>query len=310
MTITAQRITLEPGSPEWLETVSASQISTILGVNPWQSAHTLWHLKKGTRPKDAETDVQNRGHQFEPLIAGWFTDAHPEWIVAETGAWRHVDRTWQTAAPDRLLIPDDGELLPEQEPTALLEIKTAHDLNTWGDTPPDHYLAQCMWQMDCIGVHRTILAVCGPFELFDRRPREYVIDYQPGYADALRTTALAFLDTLDLDIEPDPDYRREDDRLTARWKHTAIIDDSLDVPDEVAVPWLWALGEAKRIDGDKSAAAAELAAFVGDAKTVVWRGTTIGSRRKGRSGQPPTFSAAKGIADKAIDLLNSMEATA
>lgn len=300
---TGERVeNLDPGSPAWLATISASQISTILGINPWQSAHTLWHLKRGTRPAGSQTSAQTRGHEFEPLIAGWFAEAHPEWHVSETGAWRHQVRTWQTATPDRLLTGADTD--------ALLEIKTAQDLVSWGGEVPAHYRVQAMWQMDTLGMDCVYFAACGPFELFDRRPKEFVVHYDPREAAALREAASAFMDLLDLGIEPDPDYRREDDRLTARYKHLAVIDDSLDVPDEVAVPWLEALAAQAAVDGDKAAAAAELAAFVGDAKTVVWRGTTIGSRRKGRGDQPPTFAAAKGIADKATQLLNSMKESA
>ena len=312
MTITGEKLAtaLEPGSAAWLQTVSASQIATILGISPWQSAHTLWHLKKGTRPAEPQTNAQTRGHEFEPLIAEWFAAAHPEWQVCVTGTWRHRARHWQTATPDWVLIPDAGELMPEQEPTALLEIKTAQDLVAWGDEVPNYYRAQAMWQADTIGVDRVIFAACGPFELFDRRPKEFVVDYDPREAALLREAALEFMDLLDLGVEPDPDYRRDDDRLTARYKHPAVVDDSLDVPDEVAVPWLEALAAQKAVDGDKSAAAAELAAYVGDSKTVVWRGITLGSRRRGRGDQPPTFAAAKGIADKAIQLLDTMKESA
>ena len=56
---------LAPGSAEWLETISASQIAVIVGLSPWSSAHELWHLKKGTLQRKPQTDAQKRGHELD-----------------------------------------------------------------------------------------------------------------------------------------------------------------------------------------------------------------------------------------------------
>ncbi len=297
-------VDLDPGSAEWLATVSASQIAAILGLSPWQTPHSLWHLKAGTMPAEEQTDAMGRGHEFEPLIRNWYAAKHPEWIVAETGTWQHNLRTWQTASPDALLIPDNGEMFPEQEPTELLEIKTTADMREWNEGIPDYYGVQGMWQLDTLGLQRVTFAVCGPFELFDRRPKEYVLEYDPRVAAQLREAAIRFMESLELGIEPDPDYTTEPDRLALRWQHTEIRDEGLEIPDEIAVPYLTALAETNRIDGDKARWSAELAAFLGDRKKATWNGHTLGTRKNGRGDNPPSFSAAPKLADKAADILN------
>jgi putative phage-type endonuclease len=283
-------VDLEPGSPEWLQTVSASQIATIVGLSKWNSPHTLWHLKNGTRPPEKQTAVQERGHEFEPLIFGWFRDANPGRRVVETGTWQHSIRTWQTANPDGLVDDDEG-----------LEIKTAEDIYDWHENIPPYYQVQGQWQMDTIGLKRITFAVCGPFELFHRKPKYFVLEYDPRRAAWLREEALRFLESIDLGIEPDRDLSREDDRMTMRWQHTEIREEGLEIPDELAIPYLTALSDTKRIEGEKARWAAEIAAYLQDRKKATWRGTTLGTRRRT---EPPSFSAAKGLADQAPELLN------
>lgn len=303
-------VDLEPGSPEWLQTVSASQIATIVGLTPpqWETPFSLWMKKQGRMPAPAQTDAQGRGHEFEPLIRRWYAVAHPEFDVATTGTWQHNLRTWQTANPDALIYEGRNDENRSEEPAALLEIKTANDLRDWNDGVPDYYQCQAQWQMDTLGVDTVIFAVCGPFELFDRRPKEYVIEYDPQSAARLREAALRFTESLELDIAPDEDLATEPDRLAIRFQHPTVSDTPpVDVPDEIAIPYLTALSETKRIDGDKARWSAEVAKFVGDGKAAAWNGTTLGTRRNGKGDNPPTFAASKGLADKAAELLNPKE---
>ena len=292
--------------PEWLQTVSASQIATIVGLTPkqWETPFSLWMKKHGRMPAPEQTDAQGRGHEFEPLIRRWYADAHQELRVEETGTWQHSHRVWQTANPDALIYDDTpaGPGRCVEHPTTLLEIKTAADLREWSDGVPDYYQCQAQWQMDVTGIRKVIFAVCGPFELFDRRPKEYEIQYDPQAAARLREAAIRFTESLELDIAPDEDLTTEPDRLAIRFQHTAVIDNPpVDLPDEIAIPYLTALAETKRIEGDKARWSAEVAKYLGDSKAAAWHGVTLGTRRRT---DPPSFSAAKGIADRAPDLLN------
>ncbi|WP_275792667.1 YqaJ viral recombinase family protein [Prescottella equi] len=307
MNLTGIRLDVDliPGSPEWLATYSASQVAAICGLSEWDTPRSIYDAKKGIVPAQPQTDVQGRGHQFEPLIRGWVAEQNPDWWVEETGTWAHRERTWQTANPDALISTG---FLDDDAVVELLEIKTAADMHEWGEVPPIKYLVQCMWQMDVIGARRTHLAACGPFELFHRRPRMFVIDYNPREAAMLREKVLEFDAMLRAGIQPPANHDRECDRLAVRYGNTAIVDDpGVEIPDELAELYLGPYAEAAAVEAAKKSGASRLLEFLGESKKATYRGTTIATRIAGRGDKPPTLRAANGLAEKAADLLNANE---
>lgn len=289
---------LIPGTAPWLATYSASQVAAICGLSDHDTPRSIYDAKKGIVPPQPQTDVQGRGHEFEPLIRGWVADQNPDWEIEETGTWRHRQREWQTANPD-------GVIHNPKEVVSLLEIKTAFDLQSWGDTPPVKYLVQCMWQMDVTGARRTHLAACGPFELFHRRPRMYVIEYNSHEARLLRERVLEFDAALRAGIQPPANHDAESDRLAVRYAHTAIVDDpGVEIPDDLAALYLEPYAEAADVEARKKSGASRLLEYLGESRKATYRGTTIATRIPGRGDKPPTLRATNGLADKAADLLN------
>ena len=234
-----------------------------------------------------------------------YRDQHPDWRVMHDSinAFRNNDRPWQTAAPDGLVFA--GELF-DDGPLHLLEIKSVHPekVREWREGVPPSYYAQTQWQMDTLGVDTCVVAMSSGYELFDRKPREYVIEYDLACAEWLRGQALKFLDMLDMDIEPAADYNLACDREVLRHKHPVIDDSGVEIPDDLARQYLAALAAADTAVDAKARWSAELAAFLGDSKKATWQGVTLGSRKAGRNGNPPSFSAAPKLADRATELLN------
>lgn len=305
MNLTGIRLDVDliPGSPEWLATYSASQVAAICGLSEWDTPRSIYDAKKGIVPAQPQTDVQGRGHQFEPLIREWVAEQNPSWTIYETGTWAHSERTWQTANPDGVI-----GLADRDAPIELLEIKTAADMHEWGEVPPIKYLVQCMWQMDVIGARRTHLAACGPFELFHRRPRMFVIDYNPREAAMLREKVLEFDAMLRAGIQPPANHDRDCDRLAVRYGNTAIVDDpGVEIPDELAELYLGPYVEKADIEARAKSGASRLLEYLGESKKATYRGTTIATRIAGRGDKPPTLRAANGLAEKAADLLNANE---
>ncbi|SFA38149.1 putative phage-type endonuclease [Rhodococcoides kroppenstedtii] len=175
MTLTGTLLTtpLEPGSPEWLATYSASQVAAICGLSKWDTPRSIYDAKKGITPPNVQTDAMGRGHEFEPMIREWVATQNPTWGVLDAGCFTHHEKPTHTATPDAIIVTETGVW-------ELLEIKTAEDLHTWGDTPPIYYLVQVMWQMYVTGAPRCHIAACGPFELFNRRPRIFTIERKPS----------------------------------------------------------------------------------------------------------------------------------
>lgn len=295
---------LEPGSDQWLQTISASQIATIVGLSPWSTPHELYHLKRGTMTRSPKTDAQKRGHELEPLIATHWCDMTGRKAVS-TGTWRNNDRPWQTANPDRLTFP--GELI-DDGPDGVLEIKSVHPekVYEWRDGVPAYYLVQVVWQLDTLALPTGVVAMSSGYELFDRKPREYVVEWDEQTALWLRQKASEFLDMCAMGIEPPADFNRQCDRDVLRHKHPVIEDAGVEIPRELAEPFLRAIAAAKEIDGNKARWSAELANFLGDAKKATYQGVTLGSRRSGKNG--PYFATAARL--NPADLLNPKESAA
>lgn len=227
---------------EWLEArrkgVTASEIAVIMGLSPYSSPYALYHQKLGILPPDGDQAVFERGRVLEPYIAEKFAAAHPDLLVVGDGRslFRHDDRPWQLATPDRLIADDmrfdfvPGFVVEEFEPSAVLETKTDAGSDEWGeegtDEIPVHYRCQVLWQMDVMGVSRAYVSCLDPARW---RIREYVIEHDPavplGYdvthtldatgklcdlcTDilAMRVAATEFLDRMDRQDPPDVDWR-------------------------------------------------------------------------------------------------------
>ncbi len=63
---------LEQGSREWLDMrkrcITATDISCIMGVNPYKTAYELWKEKMGISPPQEENDAMRRGKELEPQV--------------------------------------------------------------------------------------------------------------------------------------------------------------------------------------------------------------------------------------------------
>jgi hypothetical protein len=289
---------LAPGTPPWWAKYSASQVAAICGLSDYDTPRSVHDAKTGIVPPQPQTAVMGRGHEFEPLIRGWVADANPQWTVVDgtNTTWQHEVRDWQIATPDATIHLDGG--------MELLEIKTAQNLHEWGDVPPLGYLVQCMWQMDVIGADRTHLAACGPFELFNRRPKMFVIEYNPREAAMLRERVLAFDAAMQAGIQPPADHTKDSDRLAVRYANTMIRDDpGVDVPAEIAVPYLEAFAAEASVAEAKKATGSTLLEFLGESKKATFRGVTIATRVNGSGGKPPSLRATNKLADKAPEIL-------
>lgn len=69
-------IDVEQGSNEWLElrkkSITATDIATIMGVNPYKTPYELWQEKVGLREPEAENDAMRRGKSLEPIALEYF----------------------------------------------------------------------------------------------------------------------------------------------------------------------------------------------------------------------------------------------
>jgi putative phage-type endonuclease len=277
---------LEPGSPEWLQLMTASKVAAVLGLSPWESRFSLWHRMAGQLETTPETPRTMRGHYLEDGVVRFLADQYPHLRFGRTGTWVNKARPWQSATPDR--IARDG-----RKAVAVAEVKTAADWEEWGsdgsDEIPPYYRAQCVWQMDCLGLRTAYVAVLLP----RLQLRAYTLNYDQGEADWIRGEVQAFLDSLPGGpAEQVPDIDAHDETYVAiRQLHPGIDDREVEVPFELARAFCAATTALRQAKQEAQLRTSELAAAMGDAKKAVVRTApdvvkTIAGRQSQRGGTP------------------------
>ena len=140
---------------DWLKVrntgLGGSDCGSILGLNPYKSALTLWSEKTGMmQPEDLSKNERVWwGSHMEPVIAQRFEEITDK-KVRRRGTLRDNDYPYMLANIDRWIVGEN----------AGLEIKTAdwRMSKQWGDkddlqdmTVPDSYYCQCMHYMAVTG---------------------------------------------------------------------------------------------------------------------------------------------------------------
>jgi len=138
------------GSPEWhharQEGIGGSEIGTILGLNPWESAYALWAKRSGLIESLATSNFAMRLGQVleEPILSIW-QEQNPDYEVFTTGTYQHPKVKHLHANPDALARNvETGEWI-------ILEVKTSR--NYWDELPPQ-YEAQVQHYLDVMDLRK------------------------------------------------------------------------------------------------------------------------------------------------------------
>lgn len=263
--------TFVPGSKEWEEArgglcITATEIAAVLGLSPWQSRFSLWHKKAGLpSPPFVQTPAMEWGIRHEPTVAAKYAEEHPELTITETGTWRHTDRKWQRATPDR--IADDR----------LVEVKNANTADDWGqpgtDEVPIYYRCQVIQQMDVLGFPRTDFAVL----IGNSDYREYTVWFDEDDAKAMREAAEQFLaDVRDGNRPPIDDS--DATYQTIRRQPEGLEDIDVEIPVEVAARYEVAQMQAKAADEELTGARSVVLDLIGTGRRATCEGRRIAYR--------------------------------
>ena len=148
----------ESGTSDWHEaraySLGGSEIGTIMGLNPWESAYALWAKKTGKIENPPLTNWAVRfGQAFEQPILELWQQEHPEYEVFLTGTYQDCEHDFLHANPDALARHrETGEWL-------VVEVKTAR---TSFEALPANYEAQVRHYMMVMKIDRSVVvAVAG-----------------------------------------------------------------------------------------------------------------------------------------------------
>lgn len=260
--------TFEPGSPEWEQArgglcITATEIAAVVGLSPWQSRFSLWHKKAGlpTPPFEMSPAIE-WGNRLEDAVVQKWLDEHDGYGVQGGGTWRHVDRAWQRATPDRITFTSRGRLVE------LLEVKTSPFGEGWGpagsDEFPIHYRCQIQWQLDTLGLPAAHVAVLiGGWDY-----REYTVQYDVDEAKILRDAAERFLDDVRQGNRP-PIDGSDATYQTVRVQPDGLEDRDVEIPAEDAARYEIAQRQMVDAKTELTAAKAVVLDHIGDGKRAV-----------------------------------------
>jgi len=186
----------ESGSGLWLkwrrESITGSDVSSIVGLNPWKSALTLYYQKTGELPEQEATTRMMLGNYLEEGIAALFQDLNPNLKVhRDLGTWAKVDAPVFKANPDGVIEDQLGNL-------SILEIK--HTSQYWTEVPI-HYQLQVMWYQYVLGLKNpaTLVAVTGGDF------KEFIVEYDETLIEKSLEAVNLFLGLLNMGVAPDYD---------------------------------------------------------------------------------------------------------
>jgi putative phage-type endonuclease len=187
--------TFEPGTPDWHDArrgIGGSDIASVMDMNPWKSAYTLFMEKSGKAWQDLKPSIaMQMGTAFEPVIRQLFADNNSEWLkIHETGTWSSIEDPRSKANPDGIIEWSDGSL-------GILEIKFSR---MYWDQLPEHYNLQVQHYLSVLGLKRgVVVAVAGG----DWKEFEVVRD--DSLVKTMKSRLQAFYGFLDTDTAPDYD---------------------------------------------------------------------------------------------------------
>lgn len=189
--------TEKPGSKAWLEQralrVGGSEIAAVMGLSPWESPFSLWHRKAGNVPplNLDDSEVVHWGNVLEPVVRAEFMTRNraTHYIHPELGVT--VAKGVAIASPDAIV-----SRRPRRTQREVLEIKTARDLDGWGDEGTDqipvHYLCQVQWYMGVLDLPVAHIAVLARGSEF----RQYRVAHNPDDFTLMMDAAERFVQSL------------------------------------------------------------------------------------------------------------------
>ena len=187
--ISTSDLTPVHGSPAWIKEratyIGGTDISAIIGVNPYSSPWEVYCRKLGLLPQEPMNQAMKRGVKFEAPLCGWFAE--------ETGlklqpapqiVCRHPKYDFIGGNPDRLVGTD-----------AVLEVKTVgvNAAREWGPAPdgpiPQHYLVQLHWYL---GLTNRPIGYFAAYIEGREGIQIYRIDHDPELFEFLIAAAVRF----------------------------------------------------------------------------------------------------------------------
>ena len=185
-----------PSHDEWVvlrnKTIGGSDAGAIVGLNPYQSAYSLWAEKTGKVPPFEGNLKTEIGTYLEDFVAKLFERETGKKVRRRNATVYNDDYPWAHANVDRVIVGEN----------AVLEIKTTSNLDCKkklesGEIPEAWY-CQTMHYMAVCGYHKAYLAVLIDTSTF----KWFEILYDAAEAETLMALEKVFYEHMQSDTPP------------------------------------------------------------------------------------------------------------
>ncbi len=147
---------------EWLEArqdgIGASEVATIVGLNPWESPYQLWRRKLGIDPPKEENFAMRAGHYLEDAVAKfWHDETGHEIIKASVEDFMFIDteKPFLRVSPDRTYWLSG--MTRNDDNKGILECKTTQK-SIDADDLPKHWFCQVQMNLGVAELERGSIA--------------------------------------------------------------------------------------------------------------------------------------------------------
>lgn len=129
--------------------IGGSEITGVLGLNPYETPYSLWEKKTGRVQRFDGNKFTVAGNYLEPVVAQMFADQGFELYGGGDNHYTHPEHTFCIGTPDRFVKGREGD--------AVLEIKTTQKAVDKSDIPVGWYF-QNIWYQGITGKRRGFIA--------------------------------------------------------------------------------------------------------------------------------------------------------
>jgi putative phage-type endonuclease len=253
--------------------IGASEIAAVLCISPWESPFSLyWRKVEGW---DFEPSAEMEwGTRLEPAVAQKYADAHPEYELGDGHLEESPFHPWMLATPDRYVWLVGKSTLNIH---GLLELKTAHSADGWGEPGtadiPVQYRAQVLWQMAVCDVEWADLAVL----IGGSDYREYTVFRDEKDIAVMVEAGRRFMARIEAG-DPPPLDDHHATLATVKRLHPDLDDTEATIPADIAAGYRRACAMERTAKRVKARYETRLRDAMGRARRATSDGTFVASR--------------------------------
>lgn len=195
---------------EWLKlrskTVGSSEISTIVGLNKWDTPLKLWMRKTGREDAIEDNDAMRLGRMLESFIGEKFARDNEKFVAPANILLSHEVHDSFTASPDFWILDEDKPDTHSFDPANISGVVECKNVNyrlleEWEDgNCPNHAQIQLQWQLGVTGLSGGYVAGLVGAQVNNFYSRHFEADAK--IIDNLFESAYCFLEMVKSDTPP------------------------------------------------------------------------------------------------------------